>query len=229
LPFDLKSFLAALPTKPGVYRMLDKNGEIIYVGKARHLRNRVSSYFHGRVHATRRWRCWRRWRASISRHRVGDRGAAARVQSHQAAQAAFNILLKDDKSFPFIHVSGHATADRVLSGYQKAAGAVLRPVSEFVATRETLLLLQKLFRLRPARTRSSRTVRARACSSRSTAARALCRPDHAEQYALDVADAVKVLDGRNVEVIEDLGRRMEAAARSSRMSRQRACATRSRC
>ena len=51
--FDLQSFLASLPTKPGVYRMLGKEGEILYVGKARHLKNRVSSYFHGRSHADR--------------------------------------------------------------------------------------------------------------------------------------------------------------------------------
>jgi excinuclease ABC subunit C len=126
----------------------------------------------------------------------------------------YNVLLKDDKSFPFIHVSGHVYPRiSFYRGTRKLPGRFFGPYPNSVATRETLLLLQKLFRLRPCedtffanRTRPCLQYQINRCTGPCAG---LIAPD---QYALDVADAIKVLDGRNVEVIEDLGRRMDEAA-----------------
>ena len=132
MPFDLQSFLAALPTKPGVYRMLDKDGEILYVGKARHLRNRVTSYFHGRVHADKTMAMLAQV-ASVEITVTASETEALLLEFNLIKQHKphYNILLKDDKSFPFIHVSGHAYPRIAFyRGTQEAARAVLRPVSE---------------------------------------------------------------------------------------------------
>ena len=215
MPFDLKSFLASLPTKPGIYRMLDKDNGILYVGKARHLRNRVSSYFHGRTHADKTMAMVAQV-ASVEITVTASETEALLLEHNLIKQhkPRYNILLKDDKSFPFIHVSGH-TYPRIsfYRGSRKLPGRFFGPYPSTVATRETLLLLQKLFRLRPCEDTFFAN-RSRPCLQhqidRCTApCVGLITP---EQYALDVGHAIKVLDGRNVEVIEDLARRMEEAA-----------------
>ena len=215
MPFDRKSFLASLPTKPGVYRMLDGEGKILYVGKARHLRHRVSSYFKGRAHGER------------TLAMVGQVGSVEVTVTASETEALlleynlikqhkprYNILLKDDKSFPFIHVSAHEYPRIAFyRGARRLPGRFFGPYPSTVATRETLLLLQKLFRLRPCedtffanRSRPCLQYQIRRCTGPCVG---LISPG---QYAQDVADAVKVLDGRNDEVIEDLGRRMEEAS-----------------
>jgi excinuclease ABC subunit C len=213
--FDLQSFLKSLPAKPGVYRMLDRAGTIVYVGKARHLRNRVSSYFHGRAHSDRT-------QAMLAQ--VGGIEVTVTASETEALlleynlikqhKPRYNVLLKDDKSFPFIHVSNHEYPRIAFyRGTRKLPGRFFGPYPSAVATRETLLLLQKLFRLRPCedtffanRSRPCLQYQINRCSGPCVR---LVTP---EQYAQDVADAIKVLDGRNAEVIEDLGRRMEEAS-----------------
>ena len=215
MPFDLQSFLAALPTRPGIYRMLDKDGGILYVGKARHLRNRVTSYFHGRVHADKTQAMLAQV-ASVEVTVTASETEALLLEFNLIKQhrPRYNILLKDDKSFPFIHVSGHEYPRIAFyRGTKRLPGRFFGPYPSTVATRETLLLLQKLFRLRPCedtffanRSRPCLQYQINRCTGPCVG---LITP---QLYAQDVADAVKVLDGRNVEVIEDLGRRMEDAA-----------------
>ena len=213
--FDLQSFLKSLPAKPGVYRMLDAGSGILYVGKARHLKNRVSSYFHGRAHSDRT-------QAMVAQ--VGSVEVTVTASETEALlleynlikqhKPRYNVLLKDDKSFPFIHVSGHEYPRIAFyRGTRKLPGRFFGPYPSTVATRETLLLLQKLFRLRPCedtffanRSRPCLQYQTHRCSGPCVG---LVTP---EQYAQDVGDAIKVLDGRNAEVIEDLGHRMEEAS-----------------
>jgi len=213
--FDIKSFLAALPTKPGVYRMLDRDGGILYVGKARHLRNRVSSYFRGRGHADKTQAMLAQV-ASVEVTVTASETEALLLEYNLIKQhrPRYNILLKDDKSFPFIHVSGHEYPRIAFyRGTRKLPGRFFGPYPNTVATRETLLLLQKLFRLRPCedtffanRSRPCLQYQINRCTGPCVGLVTT------GQYAQDVADAIKVLDGRNGEVIEDLGRRMEEAA-----------------
>ncbi len=214
-PFDLRSFLASLPARPGVYRMLGADGTILYVGKARHLRNRVSSYFHGRAHGEK------------TQVLVGQ---VARIEVTVTAseiealllefnlikrhRPRYNVLLKDDKSFPFIHLTAHEYPRLAyFRGTRKEAGRFFGPYPNSVATRETLLLLQKLFRIRPCedtffanRSRPCLQYQIQRCT-------APCVGFVSRQaYAQDVSDATRVLEGRNDEVVADLRRRMDAAS-----------------
>jgi excinuclease ABC subunit C len=218
-PFDLRSFLVSLPAKPGVYRMLGREGTILYVGKARHLKNRVSSYFRGHAHEDRT-------RAMLAQvERVEVTVTASEIEALLLEQnlikrhrPRYNVLLKDDKSFPFIHLTSHDYPRlEFFRGSRKEPGRFFGPYPSTVATRESLLLLQKLFRIRP-------------CADTFFANRSRPCLQHQIQrctapcvglvtkaaYAQDVADATRVLEGRNDEVITDLRRRMDAASEGLR-------------
>ncbi len=213
--FDLPAFLKSLPAKPGIYRMHDAAGAILYVGKARHLKNRVTSYFRGRAHSDKTLALLAQV-ASVEVTVTASETEALLLEYNLIKQhkPRYNILLKDDKSFPFIHVSGHEYPRIAFyRGARKLPGRFFGPYPSTVATRETLLLLQKLFRLRPCED-SFFANRSRPCLQyqidRCTApCVGLITP---ERYAQDVADATKVLDGRNDEVVDDLARRMDEAS-----------------
>jgi excinuclease ABC subunit C len=214
-PFDLASFLAALPARPGVYRMLAADDTILYVGKARNLRNRVASYFHGRAHADRT----QAMVAQVARVEVTVTASETEalllefnlIKQHRPR---YNVLLKDDKSFPYIHLTAHAFPRLAYyRGAGKVAGRFFGPYPNSVAARETLQLLQKLFRLRPCEDTFFAN-RSRPCLQHQIGrCSAPCVGFiSSEAYARDIADAVQVLQGRNTELITDLGRRMETAA-----------------
>jgi excinuclease ABC subunit C len=213
--FDLASFLASLPAKPGVYRMLAADGTILYVGKARHLKNRVSSYFQGRAHAEKTQALV----AQIARVEVTVTASETEallleynlIKQHRPR---YNILLKDDKSFPYIHLTAHEFPRLAYyRGAGKVPGRFFGPYPNSVAARETLQFLQKLFRLRPCedtffanRSRPCLQHQIGRCSAPCVGL--VTR----EAYAQDIADAVQVLQGRNTELIAELGQRMERAA-----------------
>ena len=213
--FDLTSFLAALPAKPGVYRMLAADDTILYVGKARHLKNRVSSYFYGRAHAEKT----QAMLAQVARVEVTVTASETEallleynlIKQHRPR---YNILLKDDKSFPYIHLTEHEFPRLAYyRGAGKVPGRFFGPYPNSVAARETLQLLQKLFRLRPCedtffanRSRPCLQHQIGRCSAPCVGL--VTR----EAYAQDTADAVQVLQGRNNELIAELGQRMETAA-----------------
>src|SRR6185436_15741399 len=101
--FDLPTFLAGLPAKPGVYRMLDADGNALYVGKAHHLKNRVQSYFHGRAHTSKTLVML----GLMSRIEVTVTASATEALLLEAnlikrLKPRYNVQLRDDKSFPYI-------------------------------------------------------------------------------------------------------------------------------
>jgi excinuclease ABC subunit C len=214
-PFDVASFLAALPARPGVYRMLAADDTILYVGKARHLKNRVSSYFRGKAHAERT----QAMLAQVARVEVTVTATETEalllefnlIKRHRPR---YNVLLKDDKSFPYIHLTAHEFPRLAYyRGAGKVPGRFFGPYPNSVAARETLQLLQKLFRLRPCEDTFFAN-RSRPCLQHQIGR---CSAPcvglvNREAYAQDIADAVKVLEGRNTELVADLGRRMEEAA-----------------
>ncbi|MFO1407453.1 MAG: excinuclease ABC subunit UvrC [Steroidobacteraceae bacterium] len=218
-PFDLDTFLASLPAKPGVYRMLGADGTILYVGKARQLRNRVTSYFRGRVHAAKT-------QALVSQiARVEVTVTASDIEAllleHNLIKRhrpRYNVLLKDDKSFPFIHLTEHAFPRlEYYRGPRRDRGRYFGPYPSSVAARESLLLLQRLFRLRPCedtyfsnRSRPCLQYQIQRCTAPCVGL--VSR----ESYGQDVVDAARVLEGRNDEVARSLRERMDAAAEALR-------------
>ena len=214
-PFDLESFLAALPARPGVYRMLGADDTILYVGKARHLKNRVSSYFHGRTHADKTLALLGQVkRIEVTVTASETEALLLEFNLIKRHRPRYNVLLKDDKSFPYIHLTAHEFPRLAYyRGTRKLPGRFFGPYPNSVAARETLQLLQKLFRIRPCedtffanRSRPCLQHQIGRCSAPCVGL--VTR----EAYAQDIADAAKVLEGRNTELIGDLGLRMEAAA-----------------
>jgi len=215
-PFDPKAFVASLPARPGVYRMLDAGGQILYVGKAGNLRARVASYFRSDVVQPKVVALVRQI-ASIEVTVTNSDTEALLLEFNliKKHRPHYNILLKDDKSFPYLYLSTQQRYPRLgfYRGSRRVPGRFFGPYPNSVAVRETLLQLQKLFRLRQCedsyfanRTRPCLQYQIARCSAPCVGL--ISEAD----YAADVAAATRVLEGRNDEVATDLGNRMEAAA-----------------
>lgn len=149
--FDVKAFLKTLTQRAGVYRMYASDDELLYVGKARNLKNRVSSYFRARGLNSKTV-------ALVARiHRIEITVTASEAEALLLEQTLikqhrpqYNILLKDGKSYPFIHLSDHAYP---LLAYRRGRknrkqGEWFGPYPNSGAVRETLNYLQRLFKLR---------------------------------------------------------------------------------
>src|SRR5690349_14975493 len=150
--FDPKPFLANLSQRPGVYRMIAENGEVLYVGKARNLKNRVNTYFTGsKAHAAKTM-------AMVSQ--IANIEVTATASETEALLLEFNLIkrhrprynvaLRDDKSFPYLHLSTQQPYPRLTfyRGSRKLPGRFFGPYPSARTTRDTQLLLQKLFKLR---------------------------------------------------------------------------------
>ncbi len=214
-PFEPQSFLKTLVTLPGVYRMLDERGVVLYVGKARNLRQRVSSYFRENQPSTK------------TRSLVAQIQAIEVTVTHTEAEALilesrlikelqprYNILLRDDKGYPYIHVAeGEFPRLALHRGARRAPGRYFGPYPHASAVRDTLNLLQKVFRLRSCEDSFFRA-RSRPCLQyqiKRCTAPCVGLIDH-EGYQQQLRDAILFLEGRSGQVIDDLARRMEAAA-----------------
>jgi excinuclease ABC subunit C len=214
--FDHRAFLRTLTTRPGVYRMLDAGGTILYVGKARNLRSRVGSYFAGKAQNAKTMAMVEQIAGiEVTVTETETEALLLEYNLIKRHRPRFNVTLRDDKSFPYIHVTTDQQFPRIefYRGSRRAPGRFFGPYPSAGATRETLLLLQKLFKLRTCedsyfanRSRPCLQYQIERCSAPCVE---LIEP---KAYAADVDDAIKVLEGRNEEVTEGLARRMEAAA-----------------
>jgi excinuclease ABC subunit C len=224
MSFDAKPFLANVSQRPGVYRMLGATGEVLYVGKARNLKNRLTSYFVGRAQAAKTM-------AMVSQ--IDNVEVTVTASETEALlleynlikrhRPRYNVTLRDDKSFPYLYISTEQEYPRIsfYRGSRKLPGKFFGPYPNARATRETLLLLQKLFLLRPCsdtffsnRSRPCLQHQIKRCSGPCVR---LISP---EDYAQDVSDAIKVLEGKGAELIDDLATRMEES--SQRLEFERA-------
>ncbi len=213
--FDSKAFLQTLTALPGVYRMLDERGQALYVGKARNLKQRVSSYFREN-HASAKTR-----RLVARIHAIEVTVTHTEVEALllestliKTLQPRYNILLRDDKGYPYIHASSDAFPRLSLHrGAKRAPGRYFGPYPSANAVRDTLDLLQKVFRLRSCEDAFFRS-RTRPCLQyqiKRCTAPCVGQVDPGG-YQRQVQDALRFLEGRSAQVIDDLTQRMEACA-----------------
>ena len=216
VPFDGKAFVASLPNRPGVYRMLDASGTILYVGKARNLKSRVASYFRSDLSDPK------------TQALVPQIVSMEITVTHSDIEALllefnlikrhlprYNVLLKDNRTFPYLYLSSKDAFPRLSfhRGTRKLPGRYFGPYPNSTAVRETLVQLQKLFQLRSCedsyfanRTRPCLQYQIKRCS-------APCVGLTTEAaYAQEVGAVVRVLEGRNDEVAHELAERMDQAA-----------------
>ncbi len=212
--FDHKAFLATLTHRPGVYRMIGADGEVLYVGKARNLAKRVASYFTRAAN--------RRIEMMVSQIRdiqitvTHTEAEALILENHliKEHRPRYNVLLRDDKSYPYIHLSDDEFPRLAFHrGARTGGGRYFGPYPSAGAVRETLKLLQKLFPVRQCEN-SQFANRSRPCLQyqieRCTApCVGFVSP---ERYARDVQDTVLFLEGKASDVIDRWVARMEAAA-----------------
>ncbi|MEX3240015.1 MULTISPECIES: excinuclease ABC subunit UvrC [Serratia] len=148
--FDAKAFLSTVTSQPGVYRMYDATGTVIYVGKAKDLKKRLASYFRQQV-GSRKTETLVKNIAQIDVTVTHTETEALLLEHNyiKLYQPRYNVLLRDDKSYPLIFLSADSHPRlAVHRGAKHAKGEYFGPFPNSYAVRETLALLQKLFPIR---------------------------------------------------------------------------------
>lgn len=214
--FDAKNFLANVTHQPGVYRMFDEKGQVIYVGKAKDLKKRLSSYFRTNLNS-------KKTSALVSHiHSIETTITASETEAllleHnyiKAFQPRYNVLLRDDKSYPYILLTKERHP-RITShrGSKKVQGEYFGPYPHAGAVRETLSLLQKLFPIRQCEN-SVYNNRSRPCLQYQIGRCSGPCIDGLvsdEEYQQQVDFARLFLQGKDQQVLEHLIKKMEQAS-----------------
>lgn len=216
-PFEIEPFLRTLTHRPGVYRMLDAKHKVIYVGKARDLKKRVSSYFN-RTHDAPKTAVMMERVARVE-VTVANTEAEALILEYSLIKQhkpRFNILLRDDKSYPYIYASTNHDYPRLRfhRGPRKGKGRYFGPYPSTSAVRQTLNELEKLFLIRNCadsffgnRSRPCLQYQIKRCTAPCV------NLISKEQYAGDIEAAIQFLDGKNKSVVNTFVKRMEQASR----------------
>lgn len=213
--FDDKAFLKTLTQQPGVYRMLNSDTTILYVGKAKNLKNRVSSYF-SRSSISPRIKLMMQQVMAVEITVTNTEAEALLLENNLIKEhhPKYNILLRDDKSYPYILLSAHDFPSlSFYRGSRKKKGEYFGPYASVGAVRETLSLLQKAFKVRQCSESFYRN-RSRPCLQyqidRCTAP--CVNLISASNYAKDVDYARKFLQGKSEQVVDHLVSEMEKSA-----------------
>ncbi len=216
--FDPKALLKNLASAPGVYQMLDTDGQVIYVGKARNLKKRVSSYFSRTIHDPKTQSlvsCIANIDITITR----SENEALLLESSLIKKflPRYNVLLRDDKSYPYLFLSAHPDYPRLdfHRGAKKAKGKYYGPYPHSGSVRENLALLQKLFRIRQCsdvffqnRSRPCLQYQIKRCTAPCVG---YVTP---EDYQQQVHHVQLFLGGKSEQIIHELVEKMHAASKS---------------
>ncbi len=216
--FDHKAFLEKVSTRPGVYDMRDQKGKTLYIGKAKNLKNRLSSYFRATGLTTKTMALVSKI-ADIQLTITHTETEALLLEQNliKDRKPPYNILLRDDKSYPYIYISGDDEFPRMDScrGRKRQKGHYYGPYPSSGAVRESLHLLQKIFKIRQCTNTYFRN-RTRPCLQyQINRCKAPCVGlVSKEEYLQDLEDTRQFLAGKDQQLIRSLIKRMELAAES---------------
>ncbi len=217
---NIKAFLENLTHYPGVYQMLDKQGEVLYVGKACNLKKRLSSYFSSKQKDNKT--------LALIKHVVDIHVTVTHSENDalllecnliKKYKPHYNILFRDDKSYPYILIKNETPYPSIelYRGNKQADGTYFGPYPSATAVRETIHLIQKLFGLRlsndkysPTRKRPCLQYQINLCSGSCAG---LVSP---EDYRHDVQHAVLFLQGKNQQILHELSLKMEDFSKEQR-------------
>lgn len=217
MPFDAQQFVADLPTLPGVYQMFDADSQVIYVGKARSLKNRVSSYFNGTAKDNKTMALVSQ--VTNMRFNITQSEGDALILENQLIKKhkpKYNILLKDGKSYPYIYISFNEDEFPRISyarGKKNRKGRYFGPYPSSPSVRYALNFLQKVFKVRQC-TNSFYENRSRPCLqhqiNRCTApcVDLVSKKDYQKQ----VQYTIDFIEGKSSKVVDSLVTEMEQAA-----------------
>ncbi len=214
--FDPRVFLGTLTSRPGIYRMLDVDKNVLYVGKAGNLKKRVSSYFR-KSGLSAKTRALVEQIAGIEVTVTHTEGEALLLESNliKKFMPRYNVLLRDDKSYPYIYMSSDQDYPRVTlhRGARRRKGRYFGPYPSAGAVRASLHMLQKLFRVRQCedsffsnRSRPCLQYQIRRCTAPCVG---IISP---EKYAEDVRRTTLFLEGKSSQVVDDLVAAMKKAS-----------------
>jgi excinuclease ABC subunit C len=216
MTFDAKAFLKTVTGKPGIYRMYNAEGKVLYVGKARNLKKRLQSYFRSSGLSPK---------TELLVSQIADVDVTVTHTESEALllennlikeyRPRYNVLLRDDKSYPYIYISDKDRYPRIdfHRGARKKPGRYLGPYLNAGAVRETISLLQKTFRIRQCddsyfknRSRPCLQYQIKRCT-------APCVDLISEQaYRQDIKHTLLFLEGKSSQIVEELVIAMEKAA-----------------
>jgi excinuclease ABC subunit C len=213
---DIKVFLSNVTPHPGVYQMLDGKGEILYVGKAKNLKKRLSSYFNAAPKDAKT--------TALVSH-INDIVITVTRSENEALmlecnlikkhRPRYNVLFRDDKSYPYIHITNEHPYPRIdfYRGRVKKDGLYFGPYPNSGAVRETIHLIQKVFKLRTCQD-SFFASRTRPCLQHQIG---LCSGSCAgliseDEYQQNVRHAILFLQGKNDQILDELHKQMAKAA-----------------
>ncbi|MCM2395484.1 excinuclease ABC subunit UvrC [Rhizobium sp. S95] len=209
-------FVKQLPNGPGVYRMLNSDGDVLYVGKARSLKKRVNNYAQGRLHSNRLTRMVRETtHMEFVTTRTEVEALLLEANLIKRLRPRFNVLLRDDKSFPYILITGDSRAPAIYKhrGARARKGDYFGPFASASAVGRTINSLQRAFLLRTCtdsvfetRTRPCLLYQIKRCSAPCT------HEISDEGYAGLVKEAKDFLSGKSQNVKEAMARSMNEAA-----------------
>ncbi|QDP71867.1 excinuclease ABC subunit UvrC [Legionella israelensis] len=215
---DLNRFIRGLTTEPGVYRMLNAEDVVLYVGKASNLKKRVNSYFTQKNQSAKTRSLMKQvMRIEVSVTRSETEALLLESSLIKHLRPKYNVLLRDDKSYPYIRVTDHPEFPRMeifRSKKKPLKGRFFGPYPNVLAVRDTLNTIQKVFKIRNcsdsyfnARSRPCLQYQIKRCTAPCVD---FISP---KDYQQSVNDAIRFLQGKSQLIIHELERRMEKAVK----------------